>query len=145
MGDVMMSDDDQEVLRAAWAAHRARLEKQGPPIRPIWWVIGWTFGLPTLVSVIDGRASISAFFWWGLLGYLLVGAWYAHWRQKAVAACYMHMSDAFASYVMEHDDLEGALVWQDALYQDKRRLMILAVPFPNIRDRDEALDREVGF
>jgi hypothetical protein len=57
----------------------------------------------------------------------------------------MRVSDAFANYVMEKDDLEGALAWQEALAADKRRLRILNVPFPTIEDSDDASDREAGF
>jgi hypothetical protein len=140
-----LSPDNQHALDEAWAHHRAKFRQEQPRIRPLWFVLGWTFGLPTAVWLITSNSSAAAFFWWAVFGYVLISTWYGYWREKALAACYMRMSDAFANYVMEKDDLQGALAWQEALAADKRRLKILNVPFPTIQDRDDASDREIGF
>jgi hypothetical protein len=140
-----LSAENQHALDEAWAHHRAKLLQEQPRIRPLWFVLGWTFGLPTAVWLITNDSSVATFFWWGVFGYFLISTWYGYWREKALAACYMRVSDAFANYVMEKDDLEGALAWQEALAADKRRLRILNVPFPTIEDSDDASDREAGF
>jgi hypothetical protein len=144
MKPMKMSPDNQQALESAWAEHSAKLRMERAGIRPFWYVIGWTFGLPMLVRVMDGSLSILSFFWWAVFGYLLVSAWYGYWRERALAGCYMRMSDAFANYVIEKDDLEGALTWQEALAADKRRLKILHVAFPTLQDQDDSLFREVA-
>ena len=138
-----MSSENQRALEAAWAEHCANLADEKAGIRPLWYVIGWTFGLPTALAVISHQSWLS-FFWWAVFGYLLVSSRYGYWREKALAGCYMRMSDAFADYVIRKDDLEGALAWQEALAADKRRLKILAVPFPTLQDQNDSLFREVA-
>jgi len=144
MEPMRMSPDNQQALEAAWAEHSVKLRNETPGIRPFWYVVGWTLGLPILVRLIGGSSSILSFFWWAVFGYLLVSAWYGYWRERALAGCYMHMSDAFANYVIEKDNLEGALAWQEVLAADRRRLKILHVAFPTLKDQDDSLFREVA-
>ena len=140
-----MSPDNQATIEAVWDEHMAKLRNEDTRgIRPLWYVVSWTLGLPIVVSLIDSHLSWPSFFWWALFAYLLISAWYGYWRERALAGCYMRMSDAFANYVIGNDDLAGALAWQEALAADKRRLKILAVPFPTLQDQDDSLFREVA-
>ena len=145
MSSLTTSPEIRAALDAAWVQHRADLAKEEPQIQPLWWVLGWSLGLPALVYVLSSYSSVVSLLWWGIFGYLLITTYYGYWREKALAGCYIRMSDAFANYVIENDDLAGALAWHEALVSDKRRLKILRVPFPTLKDRDEAADREVGF